>query len=110
MSCWAGSTPTIPIGGKLSTGSTSTAPARAIDTHVGAPLGLTTTEAAAEAILTVANSRMAGAIRLVSASSAASTPRSFAFMPFGGGGALHAGAMLKRGRDRPGASCHAIPA
>jgi N-methylhydantoinase A len=48
---------------------------------------------AAEAILRVANSRMAGAIRLVSIERGFD-PKRFAFMPFGGGGALHAGAML----------------
>ncbi|MEM9013350.1 MAG: hydantoinase/oxoprolinase family protein [Pseudomonadota bacterium] len=65
----------------------------AIDAEVGAPLGLTT-EAAAEAILAVANARMAGAIRLVSIERGFD-PKAFAFMPFGGGGALHAGAMLR---------------
>jgi len=64
----------------------------AIDVHVGAPLGLTT-DAAAEAILRVANSRMAGAIRLVSIERG-HDPKHFAFMPFGGGGALHAGALM----------------
>lgn len=68
------------------------AAARAIDAHVGAPLGLDTL-AAAEAVLRVANSRMAGAIRLVSIERGFD-PKKFAFMPFGGGGALHAGAML----------------
>ncbi len=68
------------------------AAAQAIDTHIGAPLNLSTT-AAAEAILRVANSRMAGAIRLVSIERGFD-PKRFAFMPFGGGGALHAGAML----------------
>ena len=64
----------------------------AIDVHVGKPLGLTT-DAAAEAILRVANSRMAGAIRLVSIERG-HDPKHFAFMPFGGGGALHAGALM----------------
>ncbi len=81
--------PDRPIGG----GQLDVAAARiAIDAHVGAPLGLTT-EAAAEAIIRVANSRMAGAIRLVSIERG-HDPKQFAFMPFGGGGALHAGAML----------------
>jgi N-methylhydantoinase A len=65
----------------------------AIDRHVGAPLGLAT-EAAAEAILTVANSRMAGAIRLVSIERGFD-PTRFAFLPFGGGGALHACALMR---------------
>ncbi len=83
--------PDNPIGGKL--GHLDVAAARAaIDRHVGAPLSLAT-EAAAEAILTVANSRMAGAIRLVSIERGFD-PKRFAFMPFGGGGALHAGALL----------------
>ena len=83
--------PDHPIGGKLDRLDVEAA-AQAIDAHVGAPLGLGT-EAAAEAILTVANARMAGAIRLVSIERGFD-PKRFAFMPFGGGGALHAGALL----------------
>ena len=83
--------PDNPIGGKLERLDVEAAK-RAIDTHVGEPLGLNTL-AAAEAILRVANSRMAGAIRLVSIERGFD-PKRFAFMPFGGGGALHAGAML----------------
>ncbi|KZM51817.1 hydantoinase/oxoprolinase family protein [Labrenzia sp. OB1] len=83
--------PDRPIGGKLDRLDVEAA-AKAIDEHVGKPLGLGTLEAA-EAILTVANSRMAGAIRLVSIERGFD-PKRFAFMPFGGGGALHAGAML----------------
>lgn len=83
--------PDNPIGGKLARLDVEAA-ATAIDTHVGKPLGLDTL-AAAEAILRVANSRMAGAIRLVSVERGFD-PKRFAFMPFGGGGALHAGAML----------------
>ncbi|WP_112323536.1 hydantoinase/oxoprolinase family protein [Oceanibium sediminis] len=83
--------PDNPIGGKLKRLDVEAA-ARAIDTHVGKPLGLETM-AAAEAILKVANARMAGAIRLVSIERGFD-PKRFAFMPFGGGGALHAGAML----------------
>ncbi|MFV0492680.1 MAG: hydantoinase/oxoprolinase family protein [Pseudorhodobacter sp.] len=81
--------PDRPIGG----GKLDVSAARAaIAAHVGKPLNLET-EAAAEAILRVANSRMAGAIRLVSIERG-HDPKSFAYMPFGGGGALHAGAML----------------
>ncbi|ETX28776.1 hydantoinase/oxoprolinase family protein [Roseivivax isoporae] len=83
--------PDNPIGGKLDRLDVEAAGA-AIDAHVGAPLGLSTTQAA-EAILRVANSRMAGAIRLVSIERGFD-PKRFAFMPFGGGGALHTGAML----------------
>ncbi|MEM9552147.1 MAG: hydantoinase/oxoprolinase family protein, partial [Pseudomonadota bacterium] len=83
--------PDRPIGGKLDQLDVGAARA-AIDTHVGAPLSLGT-EAAAEAILTVANARMAGAIRLISIERG-HDPKRFAFMPFGGGGALHVGAMM----------------
>lgn len=83
--------PDSPIGGKLKRLDVQAA-RDAIDIHVGAPLGLDT-EQAAEAILRVANSRMAGAIRLVSIERGFD-PKRFAFMPFGGGGALHAGAMM----------------
>lgn len=83
--------PDNPIGGKLDRLDVEAA-SKAIDVHVGEPLGLDTL-AAAEAILKVANSRMAGAIRLVSIERGFD-PKRFAFMPFGGGGALHAGAML----------------
>lgn len=84
--------PDNPIGGKLDRLDVEAASA-AIAEHVGAPLGLDPL-AAAEAILTVANARMAGAIRLVSIERG-HDPKEFAFMPFGGGGALHAGAMLR---------------
>jgi N-methylhydantoinase A len=50
--------------------------------------------AAAEAIVRVADARMAGAIRLVSIERG-HDPAKFAAMPFGGGGALHAGALVK---------------
>ncbi len=64
----------------------------AVRSHVGEPLGLDEM-AAAEAIVRVANSRMAGAIRLVSIERG-HDPRKFTAMPFGGGGALHAGALI----------------
>lgn len=80
-----------PIGGKLAQLDVEAA-ARAIDEHVGKPLGLNTV-AAADAILRVANSRMAGAIRLVSIERGFD-PKRFAFMPFGGGGALHTAALI----------------
>lgn len=66
---------------------------RTIGRHVGDPLGLNI-EAAAEAILAVANAKMAGAIRLVSIERG-HDPKQFAYMPFGGGGALHVCAMMK---------------
>ena len=55
----------------------------AIEAHVAKPLGLDV-HAAAEAILTVANAKMAGAIRVVSIERG-HDPRKFAYMPFGGG-------------------------
>ena len=94
--------PENPMGGKLERLDVIAAQ-KAIDEHVGVPLGLDTLEAA-EAILKVANSRMAGAIRLVSIERGFD-PKRFAFMPFGGGGALHAGAMLAE----VGISCAIVP-
>jgi N-methylhydantoinase A len=61
--------------------------------HVAVPLGLSI-EGAAEAILAVANAKMAGAIRLVSIERG-HDPKQFAYMPFGGGGALHVCAMMQ---------------
>ncbi|PPR22108.1 MAG: Acetophenone carboxylase gamma subunit, partial [Alphaproteobacteria bacterium MarineAlpha10_Bin1] len=81
-----------PIGGKLDRLDTAAAEA-AILQHVGAPLGLDLTDAAA-AIIRVANGLMAGAIRLVSIERG-HDPRKFIAMAFGGGGALHAGALMR---------------
>lgn len=65
----------------------------AIERHVAGPLKLSML-AAAEAILTVANAKMAGAMRLVSIERG-HDPRHFAYMPFGGGGGLHVCAMMR---------------
>lgn len=81
-----------PIGGKLARLDTGAAK-EAIRKHVAEPLGLDVMSAA-EAIVKVANSRMAGAIRLVSIERG-HDPRDFAAMPFGGGGGLHVGALIK---------------
>ena len=81
-----------PIGGKLDRFDTDAAE-RALEFQIGDPLGLDVM-AAAEAVIRVANSRMAGAIRLVSIERG-HNPNEFAAMPFGGGGALHAGALIK---------------
>ena len=81
-----------PIGGKLNKLDVEAAKS-AVDAHVANSLGLGTMEAA-EAIIRVANSKMAGAIRLVSIERGYD-PKNFAAMPFGGGGALHAGALIK---------------
>ncbi|MBY0613034.1 MAG: hydantoinase/oxoprolinase family protein [Beijerinckiaceae bacterium] len=80
-----------PIGGKLARLDVDAARA-AIGRAVAAPLGLDPMQAA-EAIVRIANARMAGAIRLISIERGYD-PGTFAFMPFGGGGALHAGALL----------------
>ncbi len=84
--------PDRPIGGKLERLDINAA-RRAIDEHIARPLGLDIAEAA-EAILRLANAKMAGAIRLVSIEKG-HDPQSFAAMPFGGGGALHTGALIK---------------
>ena len=64
-----------------------------IEQKVGKPLGLDA-EAAAAAILRIANDRMAGAIRLVSLSRG-HDPRDFALFAFGGAGPLHASALAR---------------
>ena len=81
-----------PIGGQLQELDAEAA-GLAIERDVGVPLGLDRL-AAAEAILRVANARMASALRLVSIERG-HDPKRFALMPFGGGGALHAGALIR---------------
>lgn len=81
-----------PIGGKLARLDVEAARA-AIDAHVARPLGIDVM-AAAEAIVRIANAKMAGAIRLVSIERG-HDPGKFAAVPFGGGGALHVGALIK---------------
>ncbi|MDK3018717.1 hydantoinase/oxoprolinase family protein [Pseudodonghicola flavimaris] len=61
--------------------------------NLGAPLGLEATEAAA-AVIRMANTKMAGAIRMVSVSLGAD-PRDFALFAFGGAGPLHATALAR---------------
>ena len=91
-----------PIGGKLAR-STSRRPSAPSVKHVGEPLGSTSMQAA-EAIVRVADARMAGAIRLVSIERG-HDPAKFAAMPFGGGGALHVGALIKE----IGLKCAVVP-
>ena len=81
-----------PIGGKLARLDVEAAK-RAIMTYVGEPLGIDVMKAA-EAIVRVADARMAGAVRLVSIERG-HDPTKFVGVPFGGGGALHVGAMVK---------------
>jgi N-methylhydantoinase A len=64
-----------------------------VEEKVGKRLGLDA-EAAAAAILRIANDRMAGAIRLVSLSRG-HDPRDFALFAFGGAGPLHATALAR---------------
>ena len=81
-----------PLGGELKALDVEAA-TRAIMQHVGTPLGLAVDDAAA-AIVRVADARMAGAIRLVSIERG-HDPAKFTAMPFGGGGALHVGALIR---------------
>jgi N-methylhydantoinase A len=60
---------------------------------LGGPLGLSAIEAA-EAVVRLANIRMAGAVRMVSVSLGAD-PRDFALFAFGGAGPLHACAIAR---------------
>ncbi len=84
--------PDSPIGGELGHLDISAAE-KAIKTEVADPLGLSVIEAA-EAVIKVANAAMAGAIRIVSIERG-HDPSQFVAMPFGGGGALHAGALIR---------------
>lgn len=65
----------------------------AMESQIARPLGLSV-EAAAEAVLRIANTHMAGAIRMVSISMGAD-PRDFALFAFGGAGPLHAVALAR---------------
>lgn len=66
---------------------------RAMQDQIAVPLGLSV-EAAAEAVIRIANTHMAGAIRMVSISMGAD-PRDFALFAFGGAGPLHAVALAR---------------
>ena len=81
-----------PIGGVLEALDIEAAK-KALLEHIGQPLNLDA-YAAADAVLRVANAQMAGAIRLVSIERG-HDPSRFAAMPFGGGGALHTGALIQ---------------
>jgi len=94
--------PESPIGGRLERLDVDAA-REAINFHVAKPLGIDVMDAA-EAILKVANAKMASAIRLVSVERG-HDPGIFAAMPFGGGGALHAGALIRE----VGLSCALVP-
>jgi len=74
-------------------GQAAEAARRAMVDQIGSPLGLSV-EQAAEAVLRIANTHMAGAIRMVSISLGAD-PRDFALFAFGGAGPLHAVALAR---------------
>lgn len=74
-------------------GQAAAAAHQAMQDQIAAPLGLSV-EAAAEAVIRIANTHMAGAIRMVSISLGAD-PRDFALFAFGGAGPLHAVALAK---------------
>lgn len=67
--------------------------AAVFDAKLAQPLGLSVPEAA-EAVIRMANTKMAGAIRMVSLSLGAD-PRDFALFAFGGAGPLHAAALAR---------------
>lgn len=66
---------------------------RALEEQVGEQLGISA-HAAAEAVVTVANTRMAGAVRLATVEKG-HDPRRFTLVAFGGAGPLHAGAVIR---------------
>jgi N-methylhydantoinase A len=82
-----------PLGGELKSLDVGAAE-RASATHVAGRLGLGIAQAA-DAIVRVAEARMAGAIRLVSVERG-HDPAHFIAMAFGGGGALHVGALIRQ--------------
>ncbi|MEY2448695.1 MAG: N-methylhydantoinase [Acidimicrobiaceae bacterium] len=67
--------------------------ARAIDEHVASPLGISV-EDAAEAIVHVIDSRMAGQVRMMSVGRG-HDPREFVLVGFGGAGPLHTDAIIR---------------
>jgi N-methylhydantoinase A len=91
-----------PFGGEL--GSLDVEAAKqAIAIHVADRLGIGIAQSA-DAIVRVAEARMAGAIRLVSVERG-HDPAHFIAMPFGGGGALHVGALIRQ----IGLKCAMVP-
>ena len=74
-------------------GQAAEAARQAMADQIGRPLGLSV-EAAAEAVVRIANTHMAGAVRMVSISLGAD-PRDFALFAFGGAGPLHAVALAR---------------
>ena len=81
-----------PIGGKLEQ-LDSDAAHESIREHIAQPLSMEVMDAA-EAIIRVANSKMAGAIRLISIEQG-HNPQDFAAVSFGGGGSLHVCSLIR---------------
>lgn len=65
----------------------------AVDEQIGNPINMSVDDAAG-AVLTIANNKMAGAVRMVSISRG-HDPRDFALFAFGGAGPLHAVAIAR---------------
>jgi len=68
--------------------------AAALEEQIAAPLGFAGADEAAAAIIQIANTKMAGALRIVSLAKG-HDPRDFALFPFGGAGPLHASALAR---------------
>lgn len=66
----------------------------AVKKQIAEPLGFDSADEAAAAIIQIANTKMAGALRIVSLARGLD-PRDFALFPFGGAGPLHASALAR---------------
>ena len=62
--------------------------------QIAKPLGMKSAEDAAAAIIRIANTKMAGALRMVSLARG-HDPRDFSLFPFGGAGPLHAASLAR---------------
>ena len=68
--------------------------AKALKSQIAEPLDLSSPEEAASAIIQIANTKMAGALRMVSLARGYD-PRDFVLFPFGGAGPLHASDLAR---------------
>ena len=68
--------------------------AKALKSQITEPLDLSSPEEAASAIIQIANTKMAGALRMVSLARGYD-PRDFVLFPFGGAGPLHASDLAR---------------
>ncbi|MCZ6874265.1 MAG: hydantoinase/oxoprolinase family protein [bacterium] len=85
--------PTAPLGSDDDWRLDASQAEQAVQTHIGDSLNLSTLDAA-RAIVEVANAKMAGSIRMISVERG-HDPRDFVLVAFGGGGPLHASALLR---------------